>query len=263
MARAPSIAVPASPVPRSGDVQTKGWPPVLRAPAARDPRFTGMVQGIGGAVQPVRAHPSGAQKAGEAQAAAEHPKDEGVVQGEANHAAGIEDAPTKPPVPDDFIEALKKRLDKAIPEDKAGAEAFMSGKDPAGGAKQASKAALLQQRDQSAGPMKDASSAKPSPAASSSQPVGEDLPPPAAPPRPGVVPTAGAVPPSLNRRPPSPRALGERADDAMSKGKITPDLLQNGGDPSFNRVLAQRKKAEAALREIHERLELAHTACSA
>lgn len=256
-ARGPTVAVPTPAVVRSGDVQKAGRAPAVRGAAARAPGVRAMVAGVDASARSLRAHPRGDQKAQEAQAAVVRPKDlEAQAQSRADKAAGVEDAERKPAVQDDFIQALKAKLDGAIPTDKDGAQNFLSGKDNGEGVRDGCKQPVLQERDKAAGPTRDAANA-PAPSSGGETPApGPPIPAPETGtpgPRPG---TGGVVPPGLQRGGKLREDFRKRTDAKLKDGRVTEEILAGGADPSFATYAAKRKAAEARVGGADTRVEL-------
>lgn len=257
-ARGPTVAVPTPTVVRSGDAQKAGRPVVARGPAAHAPGVQAMVAGVDASARTLRAHPRGSQKAQEAQAAVVRPRDlEAQAQSRADKAAGVEEAERKPAVQDDFIQALRAKLDGAIPTDKEGAQKFLSGTDNGEGVRDGCKQPLLQERDKAAGPTKEAANA-PAPSGGGDAPAPA---PPIPPPKtstPGARPsTSGVVPPGLQRGGKQREAFSKSTDAKLKDGRVTDEILAGGADPSFAKHAAQRKVAEARVGRTDAKVHLA------
>ncbi len=211
--------------------------------AAKDPRFTKVMQRIEMGAVKLKTHPHPAQKAAEAQAAALPAPKEKSAGAQVGQVDEMKDAKTKKPESNSFLALLRSEIEKVMPKTNDEAEKFMEG-----GEKQQLKGSVSgnvnQQKEEAAGPLKAASEATPD---SGSIPEKEVQPIPGEAPTPVPTVQAGEAMPA-----PKPDAeINARRDDAksesekkMQSAEITPEQMQKANDPRFTAVLD--KKATVA-----------------
>jgi hypothetical protein len=252
--RAARVKVPPAPkkknartvqVPRAkGMAQAPLTPAKVTGKAASDPRFQKVMTRIDQSAAKIKTHPSPAQKASEAQAAAQSPANERLAGAQANQVDSMKDAKTGKPDSGGFLAMLRAEIEKIMPKNLDESDKFMEG-----GEKEQMKGAVSgnvgEQRDQAAGPLQATTAQAPDPASVPGRQA-EAMPaePQTAPP---AVNTAEAMPapkPADEIAKPG-EAAKKDADKQMKDAELTPDQLKKANDPRFSAVIAKKGTVEA------------------
>jgi hypothetical protein len=221
--------------------------PKPRKQPESDPRFVKVMTQLKQNAAKVKQHPTPAQKAAEAQAAAKGPPNEKAAGAKAKQVDKIKDAKTKKPESNSFLALLRAEIAKAMPQTLGDTEKFMKGGD-AGALKGGLKGNVAQQKQEATGDVSQAS--KQTPSESGVQAKQEKpIPPEAAPPNPDV-PAAEAMPAPKADADVSVQDSKQDTEAAMKDAEVTPDQLKKANDPRFSAVLSAKdqvgKQADAA-----------------
>lgn len=186
-----------------------------------------------------KSHPSPAQKANEAQAAARSPSNERLAGAQANQVDTMTGAQTGKPDPNSFLAMLRAEIEKVMPKNLDESDKFMEGGQKEG-LKSAVSGNVNEQRDQAAGQLQATSSQPPNPA---SVPERQATPVPAEPAAPPpAVKTEDAMPaskPAAEVAKPGQDAK-QSADKQMQQADITPTQMSKANDPRFTAVLDKK-----------------------
>lgn len=218
-----------------------------KANPENDPRFKRVVAQLKTKSAKIKQHPTPAQKAAEAAAAAKGPVNEKKAGAKSNQVDKIKEAPEKKPESGSFLALLRAEIEKAMPKTLGDTEKFMKG-GSADGMKGSLKGNVSQQKEEAAGGVKSTSQQTPSEGGVPSKQE-KSIPPEPAP-----------APPTVNggEAMPVPKAEAEVSlqdskqdtETQMKEAEVTPQQMQKANDPRFSSVLTAKdavaKQADTA-----------------
>ena len=219
-------------------------PPPRPAPDG-DPRFRRVMEQVKIGATRTKAHQPAAKKAQHAAAAAQGPAHEKLAAGKAKQVSKIQEAPTKKPEPQSFLELLRSEIQAAMPKTLADTNDFMKGNKPEE-MKGSLKGNVSQQKEAASGGVKSASKEPPKEAGPGKEvtPLAPDAP-PAAP----AVNGPDGMPAPKSDADVSLQDSKQDVDQQMKDNQVTPRQCEKANDPRFSAVLGARdavgKQADA------------------
>jgi hypothetical protein len=210
--------------------------------AAKDPRFTKVMQKLDQSSAKVKEHPPAQRKAAQTQAAAKPPANEKLAGAQAGQVDAMQNAESKKPDSDSFLTLLRAEIEKVMPKDLGATDKFMKGED-----KQQLQGAVSgnvsQQKEDATGGIKSASNEPPNPSKIEGKEV-QPLPTEGPPPSPPAIGAADAMPASKTSAETSLQKGKDDADQCLADAKITPKQLQKANDPRFSAVLTAKSAVD-------------------
>ena len=203
-----------------------------------DPRYRGVVQQLQGKAAQVKKHPAAKQKASEAAAAAKGPPNEKKAGAQANQVEKIQEAPTRKPEPQSFLQLLRAEIEKVMPKTLGDTEKFMKG-GSSSEVKGSLKGNITQQKEEATGGVKSAAKQTPDESAVQAKQV-TPIPGEPAPPAPRVD-GAAAMPAPKPDTEVSLQDSKQDVDQQMKDAEVTTPQLQKANDPRFTAVVSAKE----------------------
>jgi Novel AID APOBEC clade 1 len=219
--------------------------PLPRPAPDGDPRFRRVMEQVKTGAARSKAHHPAAKKAQQAAAAAQGPAHEKLATGKAKQVSKIQEAPTKKPEPQSFLELLRSEIQAAMPKTLADTNDFMKGNKPEE-MKGSLKGNVSQQKEAASGGVKSASKEPPKETGPGKEvtPLAPDAP-PAAP----AVNGPDGMPAPKSDADVSLQDSKQDVDQQMKDNQVTPRQCEKANDPRFSAVLGARdavgKQADA------------------
>jgi phage-related protein len=222
------------------------------AKAAKDPRFTKVIDNLQKNAARMRHHPPAARKAADAQAAAAAPANEKMAGAKAVQVGVMDKTETGKPKPATFLDLLRAEIEKVIPKKTEGVKDFMKGDDKRQ-LKDAMTGNVSAQKDQATGGLKSASDPRSlEPGKIPGKEVVSPMPVDPEPSAPSVKPT-DAMPAPRQDSAVSLDQGKKEADKALTDNELNEPQLKEANDPRFSRVITAKKEVDSKAQSLPQK----------
>ncbi len=230
------------PRPRGRGVPAEAAP-VAEPKAAQDPRLKHALDKVKSNAKGLKKHPVAADKAAEAQDAAQPPPNAKLAEAQVEKVGEMQEAEGRKPDQNSFAELLKKEIEKVLPKNVEASEKYLNEKET-NDLKEATGKNIAEQKQAATGGLRAATGSAPDTSGIADKEV-TPLPPEVLPP--AVVAPVGAREAMPAAKPDEEVSLQGSKDEVnrtLTSNKITTGQLQKANDPRFTAALDAKQSVD-------------------